>query len=278
MLNRMNLYGSVCRPRAYRIQPSRSVMTVFYRPIHANKTYLWVNAEDDVILMFIRTVPRGTTDKTGRRDDCAHDLPLLFETGQIEMSEANFAQYDIPYWLSLLSLQTTVRNTVEYTLWKSKIAMSVRKPLSMDFAKSLIQETSWVSRTREPWPKAMLWRSEYTMMFQVFTHIVINYVLFAAYRSERHGPIIGSMFLGDCLCKSSAVAEMGHRGHNRHRQKRWERLLCPFRAELGPRFIQCGLGRGLLPYQVASSSIQPFGHNKHKPKIGWWWACPLFWW
>jgi len=30
------------------------------------------------------------------------------------MSEANFAQYDIPYWLSILSLQTTVRNTVEY--------------------------------------------------------------------------------------------------------------------------------------------------------------------
>jgi len=38
-------------------------------------------------------------------------------------------------------------------------------------------------------------------------------------------------------------------------------LLCPFRAELGPRLIQCGLGRGLLPYQVASSSMQPFGHK-----------------
>jgi len=25
--------------------------------------------------------------------------------------------------------------------------------------------------------------------------------------------------------------------------------------------MQCGRGRGLLPYQVASSSIQPFGHN-----------------
>jgi len=29
---------------------------------------------------------------------------------------------------------------------------------------------------------------------------------------------------------------------------------------------QCGLGRDLLPYQVASSSIQPFGHNRHEPK------------
>jgi len=35
----------------------------------------------------------------------------------------------------------------------------------------------------------------------------------------------------------------------------------------------CGLGRGLLPYQVASSSIQPVGHNRHVPKIG---GCALF--
>ena len=38
-------------------------------------------------------------------------------------------------------------------------------------------------------------------------------------------------------------------------------VLCPFRAVLGTRLIQCGLRRGLLPYQVASSSIQPLGHN-----------------
>jgi len=61
--------------------------------------------------------------------------------------------------------------------------------------------------------------------------------------------------------KSSAVAEMGDRVHNRHGPKRWG-LLCPFRADLGPRLIQCGLDQGLLPYQVASSSIQLFGHNK----------------
>jgi len=30
---------------------------------------------------------------------------------------------------------------------------------------------------------------------------------------------------------------------------------------LGPHLTQCGLGRGLPLYQVASSSIQPFGHN-----------------
>jgi len=53
-------------------------------------------------------------------------------------------------------------------------------------------------------------------------------------------------------------------------------LLCPFSGELGPSLIQCGLSRGLLPYQVqvSSSSIQPFGHNRHEPKTGG--LCP-FW-
>ena len=65
--------------------------------------------------------------------------------------------------------------------------------------------------------------------------------------------------------KSSAVAEMGDRANNRRAEKMG--VLCPFRAELGSRLIQCGLGRGLLPYQVMSLSIQPFGHNKHGPKL-----------
>ena len=52
-------------------------------------------------------------------------------------------------------------------------------------------------------------------------------------------------------------------------------LLCPFRAEMGPRLKHCGLGRGLLPYQVASSSIQPFGHDRHGSKAGWWLVCPI---
>ena len=38
----------------------------------------------------------------------------------------------------------------------------------------------------------------------------------------------------------------------------WER---PFLGELGLYLTQCCLGRGLPPYQVASWSIQPFGHN-----------------
>ena len=60
--------------------------------------------------------------------------------------------------------------------------------------------------------------------------------------------------------KSLAVAEMGDSGHNRHGPKRGG-VLCPFRGALGTRLIQCGLRRGLLSYQVVSSSIQPFGHN-----------------
>jgi len=49
----------------------------------------------------------------------------------------------------------------------------------------------------------------------------------------------------------------------------------PFEGELGPRLIQCGLGRGLLPYQVAFSFIQPFGHNRHGSKTGQWGPCPF---
>ena len=56
-----------------------------------------------------------------------------------------------------------------------------------------------------------------------------------------------------------ATIDMGEKGG----------LQCPFCGQLGPRVIQCGLCRGLLPHQVASSSIQPFGHNRHGPKIGW---------
>ena len=104
------------------------------------------------------------------------------------------------------------------------------------------------------------------------------------------------------LYKSSAVAEMGDRGHNRHGPKRGGGAV-PFRGALESvycyslyhcyyvtvlhvyvqlrsviltnkrrfRFslIQCGLCRGLLPYQVASSSIEPFGHNSigcHSPR------------
>jgi len=48
----------------------------------------------------------------------------------------------------------------------------------------------------------------------------------------------------------------------------------PFRGELQPHLTQRRLGRGLPPYQVASWYIQPFGHHRHGPKIGW--GCALF--
>jgi len=42
---------------------------------------------------------------------------------------------------------------------------------------------------------------------------------------------------------------MGDRGHNRHGPKiGWG--CCALSRELGPRLVQCGLGRGLLPYQA----------------------------
>jgi len=69
---------------------------------------------------------------------------------------------------------------------------------------------------------------------------------------------------------------MGDRGHNRHGPKRWRP--CPFHGggALGPRLTKCGLGRGILPYQVASSSIQPFGYKAVGQILGG--GCALFLW
>jgi len=50
-------------------------------------------------------------------------------------------------------------------------------------------------------------------------------------------------------------------GPNRHGPKSGG-LLCPFPwGELGSNLTQCRLGRGLSPYQVASWSVQAYGHN-----------------
>jgi len=68
---------------------------------------------------------------------------------------------------------------------------------------------------------------------------------------------------------------MGDRGHNRHEPKREGAAVPLSRGELGPHLTQCGLGQGLLPYQVASSSIQQFGHSRDGSKTE---GCALFFW
>ena len=45
---------------------------------------------------------------------------------------------------------------------------------------------------------------------------------------------------------------------------------------MGPHLAHCGLDRGPPPCQVPSWSIQPFGNNRHGPKIGGG-LCALFW-
>jgi len=74
---------------------------------------------------------------------------------------------------------------------------------------------------------------------------------------KRRGVKQGCAFWSYKKYKSSAIAEneMGDRGHNRHGPRRREAAVPLSRGELGPRLTQCGRGRGLLPYQVASSSI-----------------------
>jgi len=70
---------------------------------------------------------------------------------------------------------------------------------------------------------------------------------------------VKSLVVGLCVMivnsanNCSAVAEMGDMAEN------WG---------VSPYLTQCGLGRGLPPYQVASWSIQPFNHNRHELKIG----------
>ena len=67
--------------------------------------------------------------------------------------------------------------------------------------------------------------------------------------------------------KCSAVAEMGDCLATTDISKKLGAVPL-WGDELGPHATQCGLGRGLPPYQVASGSIQPFGNNRHGPKIG----------
>ena len=61
--------------------------------------------------------------------------------------------------------------------------------------------------------------------------------------------------------KSSAVVEMGDRGHNRHGPKRGGGAVQLSRSAGNPANTMWSARRSILPYQVASSSIQPFGNN-----------------
>ena len=56
-------------------------------------------------------------------------------------------------------------------------------------------------------------------------------------------------FLGDRLYKSSAVAEMGDRLATIGMCRKWGGAAV---GGLGPQLTQCGMGRGLPLYQVAS--------------------------
>ena len=61
--------------------------------------------------------------------------------------------------------------------------------------------------------------------------------------------------------KSSAVAEIGDRLATMGMGRKRGGAAVGVGSPLAPHLTQCGLGRGLALYQVASSSIQPFGHN-----------------
>jgi len=75
------------------------------------------------------------------------------------------------------------------------------------------------------------------------------------------------------LHKSSAVAEMGDcLATIDMGRKLGAAVLCALfeggGRQLSPRLTQCGLGRGVPPYQVTSWSIQSFGNNRHGLNTG----------
>jgi len=61
--------------------------------------------------------------------------------------------------------------------------------------------------------------------------------------------------------KSWVVTEMGDRLATVDIGRKEWGCCAPFRGAAGPHLTQCGLGRDLLPYQMASWSIQLFGYN-----------------
>ena len=78
-----------------------------------------------------------------------------------------------------------------------------------------------------------------------------------------------------CLCRWQYSLQdlssnwYGRPCHNGHGSK-WGGCCAPYAGELCPGLTQCGLGWGVLHYQVyvASSYIQLFGRNRHGPKTG----------
>jgi len=83
---------------------------------------------------------------------------------------------------------------------------------------------------------------------------------------------LGFRFLGDRLYKSSAVAEMGDRVHNRHRPRIWGAAVPVSRRAGTPSNT---MWPGPRPTTIPSAIlVHPvLGHNGHWPKIGG--LCPF---
>jgi len=80
-------------------------------------------------------------------------------------------------------------------------------------------------------------------------------------------PIVKVMLCRELCNKSSAVAEMGDRGHNRHGPKRGAGAVPLSQSAGNPSNTMLPAPRS-TPYQVATSSIQPFANNSvgcHSP-------------
>jgi len=101
--------------------------------------------------------------------------------------------------------------------------------------------------------------------------------------SDRPAPLAalsGNESLGFSLrlCFSNDVCSVPDSGRTRNQRHGfmtgWGGAAVQLSRRAGTHLIQCGLCRGLLPYQVVSSCIQPFGHNRHEPKTRG--LCPFY--
>jgi len=114
-----------------------------------------------------------------------------------------------------------------------------------------------------------IWNHVCMLVAQIWTHVMISMFIYMIHQNVLWNNQRNLMHLMAILYlhyKSSAVAEMGDSWPQKTWAENWGAVPL-FGGAAGPLLTQCRLHRALLLYQVASWSIQPFGHNRHGPKI-----------
>ena len=129
-------------------------------------------------------------------------------------------------------------------------------------------EKRFVSRT------IIIWVGDVFICHPVYTVLAHQWLLHEVDKCISYLVLIFLRILSANNCyKCSAVAEMGDCLATIDMDGKLRSYAPLGRSSY---LTQCGQGRGLPPCQVSSSSwsIQPFGHNRHGPRITWTLAKP----